>query len=120
MYRVANGITIGGTCSQFLENSRVGQQVAMCFKRGTLRVPEDPSATLICVGPGTGVAPMRSLVYERLAHQKSLSTASGVPSILYFGCRHETEDYLYQEEWTSLVSLIIIERLSQPNDYICS
>ena len=50
------------------------------------------------VGPGTGLAPLRSILQER-AHQRARQ--EGEPAsrdILFFGCRTSQDDFLYQEE----------------------
>jgi sulfite reductase (NADPH) flavoprotein alpha-component len=57
------------------------------------RLPADPAADIIMVGPGTGVAPFRAFIQERRA-----IGATG-RSWLFFGDRHFTHDFLYQLEW---------------------
>jgi sulfite reductase (NADPH) flavoprotein alpha-component len=57
------------------------------------RLPPDPTADIIMVGPGTGVAPFRAFIQERRA-----IGATG-RSWLFFGDRHFTHDFLYQLEW---------------------
>ena len=52
-------------------------------------------------GPGTGLAPFRGFIQER--HQcKSEGHPIG-ETILYFGCRHHSEDYLYEDELNAYV-----------------
>ncbi|ORZ21163.1 hypothetical protein BCR42DRAFT_406956 [Absidia repens] len=58
---------------------------------GTMNLPPS-ELPLIAIGPGTGVAPMRSFLEDRLAE----STGNNV---LFFGCRHKDKDYHYKEEW---------------------
>ncbi|KAL5584345.1 hypothetical protein FOVSG1_013734 [Fusarium oxysporum f. sp. vasinfectum] len=49
------------------------------------------------VGPGTGVAPFRGFVRERVAmHRQGKDFA---PMTLFYGCHKRTEDFLYDEEW---------------------
>ena len=55
--------------------------------------------TLILVGPGTGVAPMRSILHERLTIQEPVKPPR---SVLFFGCRKQQNDFLYEKEWSSL------------------
>lgn len=43
-------------------------RVPLWVKRGTLRFPEEKDTPVIMVGPGTGVAPFRSAVQERVSH----------------------------------------------------
>ena len=40
-------------------------------KKGTLRFPADQDTPVIMVGPGTGVAPFRSALQERIAQGKA-------------------------------------------------
>lgn len=44
------------------------------------------------VGPGTGVAPFRAAIQERVAEGKTAN-------ILFFGCRTETKDFYCRDEW---------------------
>ena len=34
--------------------------------RGLLSLPPTPETPVICIGPGTGIAPMRCMIQERL------------------------------------------------------
>lgn len=57
------------------------------------RLPEDPDAPIIMVGPGTGVAPFRAFLAER-----EIAGTRG-KSWLFFGDRNFHTDFLYQREW---------------------
>jgi len=57
------------------------------------RLPTDPDAPVIMIGPGTGVAPFRAFLQARQAHG-----ASG-HNWLFFGDRRFHSDFLYQSEW---------------------
>ena len=60
-------------------------------------LPKDLNANLIMVGPGTGIAPFRAFMEERMHLQ-----APG-NHWLFFGEREEKHDFLYQDLWHSLV-----------------
>lgn len=60
-------------------------------------LPEDGSTPIIMVGPGTGVAPYRAFLQERLA-----THATG-KNWLFFGERNRESDYFYKEYWEELV-----------------
>lgn len=47
------------------------------------------------IGPGTGLAPFRGFIQERDFTSKDGKTVGD--TILYFGCRKKSEDYLYEE-----------------------
>ena len=36
------------------------------IRKGYMELPEDTSTPVICIGPGTGVAPMRALIGDRV------------------------------------------------------
>jgi sulfite reductase (NADPH) flavoprotein alpha-component len=59
-------------------------------------LPEDSSAPIIFIGPGTGIAPFRAFIQERLAQQ-----ASG-RNWLFFGERHRATDFYYEDFWLDL------------------
>lgn len=69
----------------------------------TFRLPPSLATPIVLVGPGTGIAPMRALLYERqhwVQQQQggNGSDASVGPAVLYFGCKHQDCDFLYQDE----------------------
>lgn len=59
-------------------------------------LPEDPNASIILVGPGTGIAPFRAFLQERLATQ-----ATG-RNWLFFGERNRASDFYYEDFWMQL------------------
>jgi sulfite reductase (NADPH) flavoprotein alpha-component len=58
----------------------------------TFRLPKDNGTNIIMVGPGTGVAPFRAFVEQRI-----LEGATGL-NWLIFGEQHRATDFLYGEE----------------------
>lgn len=63
---------------------------------GLFRLPEDASAPVIMVGPGTGIAPFRAFLQER--------KAIGAPgdNWLFFGEQRRALDFLYEQELDSM------------------
>ena len=51
-----------------------------------------PSSPLLLICAGTGIAPIRSLLYTRLHARPTAET------MLVFGCRFRDKDYYYREE----------------------
>ena len=56
-------------------------------------LPESNDTPIIMVGPGTGIAPFRAFIEERVAN-----SAAG-KSWLFFGEQHANCDFYYQDEW---------------------
>jgi len=70
--------------------------IPLYVRKSQFRLPSKPKTPVIMIGPGTGVAPFRGFIQER-DKQRQQDKCVG-ETILYFGCRHKNEDYLYQEE----------------------
>lgn len=62
-------------------------------------LPENSSSPMIMVGPGTGIAPFRAFMQERIA-----KNASG-PHWLFFGARSRLFDFFYEEEWQEYTNM---------------
>ncbi|SDY84145.1 sulfite reductase flavoprotein subunit alpha [Nitrosomonas sp. Nm33] len=86
-----------GLCSRYLADLEVGDEVKFFIQRNSLfKLPED-ERDIIMIGPGTGIAPFRSFVWERAERG-----ASG-RNWLFFGEQHQHCDFLYQAEWIDFV-----------------
>ena len=104
-----------GTCSRYLAKLPAGTSLYVTLGRGGLGVYNSGfKQPIIMVGPGTGVAPIRSLIWERLAVKQSTmliddngEIASNGPSligesVLFFGGRNRHADYFFEKEWQAL------------------
>jgi len=75
------------------DRAGVGVQMPIFLHaNGNFRLPEDTSAPVIMIGPGTGIAPFRAFLEER--------QAQGHPggNWLFFGEQREAMDFLYKEQ----------------------
>jgi cytochrome P450/NADPH-cytochrome P450 reductase len=95
--RSGNGV-YHGVCSNHLARQAPGSTVQAFVKetRVGFRMPVDPAAPIVMIGPGTGLAPFRGFLRERAALEAQ-GRALG-PAMLFFGCRHPERDFLYAEE----------------------
>eukprot|EP00116_Pleurobrachia_bachei_P003992 sb/3464254/ len=57
------------------------------------------------VGPGTGIAPFRSLIQSRAGTNQKL--------VLFFGCRYKDKDYLFESEWVGKPNLQVFTAFSR-------
>ncbi|WP_022793609.1 assimilatory sulfite reductase (NADPH) flavoprotein subunit [Marinococcus halotolerans] len=91
----AHGRPRTGVCSgQCAERTDPGDTLPIYIQHNpNFKLPDNPSAPVIMVGPGTGIAPFRSFVEEREEVE-----ADG-KSWLFFGDQHFRTDFLYQTEW---------------------
>jgi cytochrome P450/NADPH-cytochrome P450 reductase len=87
-----------GVCSTYLAGRRAGESVHAVVRetKAGFRLPEDNAVPIIMIGPGTGLAPFRGFLQERAA-RKANGAALG-PAMLFFGCRHPDQDFLYADE----------------------
>lgn len=49
-----------------LKQTTIGSKLQVEIQRGLLKLPPSINTPVICVGPGTGIAPMRAIIEERL------------------------------------------------------
>ncbi len=121
------GRKVAGVCSTYLAQTRLGEEVVVWVRRGTFANP-GLHVPLVLVGPGTGVAPMRALLQERRFLAECLNTSGGIDvpgeekthpdTLLFFGCRKRSNDFLYKEEWSALTSESVSRKID-PKDFFC-
>jgi sulfite reductase (NADPH) flavoprotein alpha-component len=90
----------GGVCSTlFADRMSISDRLPLYIQSNKkFRLPSDPSAPMIMIGPGTGIAPFRGFLHERRA-----LSAPG-KNWLFFGERSAATDYLYRDELESMLA----------------
>ena len=78
----------------------------MCRRRTHFGLPADPSMPIIMVGPGTGVAPFRAFLHERMA------TKAPGRNWLFFGHQRSDYDFFYEDELAGMKAAGVLTRLS--------
>jgi sulfite reductase (NADPH) flavoprotein alpha-component len=97
----------GGVCSTFLAD-RVGEtdDVGIFLQpNAAFRLPADGDTPVVMIGPGTGVAPFRAFLQERLA------TGATGRNWLFFGDQHREADFIYADELQAHADSGLLTRL---------
>lgn len=100
-YETSTGRTNKGVATNWLKNKLVTDNghkstVPMYIRKSQFRLPFKATNPVIMIGPGTGIAPFMGFIQER-GWLKQQGKEVG-ETVLFFGCRHKNEDYIYQEE----------------------
>ncbi|MGH0176344.1 UNVERIFIED_CONTAM: hypothetical protein FKN15_072451 [Acipenser sinensis] len=100
-YETKTGRTNKGVATNWLKNkvptdNGHKSMVPLFVRKSQFRLPFKTSTPVIMIGPGTGIAPFMGFIQER-AWLKQQGKEVG-ETVLYYGCRHRNEDFLYQEE----------------------
>ncbi|HEU5363921.1 MAG TPA: sulfite reductase, partial [Hanamia sp.] len=94
-----------GLASEFL--SLLNEENELQFyvsQNNNFRLPEEDK-DVIMIGPGTGIAPFRSFLWERD------STGSSGKNWLFFGEQHFLSDFLYQTEIQNFVETNLLTKI---------
>jgi len=97
-----------GVASTFLAERIVpGTKIkAYVQKAQGFGLPTDPSVPIIMIGPGTGIAPFRAFLQERM-----VTNAPG-RNWLFFGHQRRDYDFFYEDELVGMKAAGLLTRLS--------
>lgn len=98
-YTSPKGLLYKGVCTHYLANvAPLHEPDVRIFIQSSphFRLPPSPTTPLIMIGPGTGVAPFRAFVQERILQENTGH------QWLFFGERNRAFDFFYEEEWRAL------------------
>jgi sulfite reductase (NADPH) flavoprotein alpha-component len=69
-------------------------------------LPADPAVPIIMIGPGTGIAPFRAFLHERMA------TKAPGRNWLFFGHQRSNHDFFYEDELAGMKAARVLTRLT--------
>jgi sulfite reductase (NADPH) flavoprotein alpha-component len=97
-----------GLASTFLaDRVKPGDRVRVYVQSAhEFSLPADPAKPIIMIGPGTGVAPFRAFLHERMA------TKAPGRNWLFFGHQRRDYDFFYEDEFSGLKASGVLTRLS--------
>jgi sulfite reductase (NADPH) flavoprotein alpha-component len=97
-----------GVCSTCLaERIPLGSVMKVYVQKATaFGLPTDPKVPIIMIGPGTGIAPFRAFLQERIA------TGAQGQNWLYFGHQRSDFDFFYEDELKAMRKAGHLHRLT--------
>ena len=106
-YKVGKRTRLGVASTYLAERASPGDRVRVYVQKATgFGLPADPAVPIIMIGPGTGIAPFRAFLHERMA------TKAGGRNWLFFGHQHHDYDFFYEDELAGMKHTGLLTRLS--------
>jgi sulfite reductase (NADPH) flavoprotein alpha-component len=106
-YKIGKRARLGVASTDFADRIAPGTKIrAYIQKAQHFGLPADPATPIVMIGPGTGIAPFRAFLHERMA--------TGAPgrNWLFFGHQHRDYDFFYEDELSGMRSAGVLTRLS--------
>jgi sulfite reductase (NADPH) flavoprotein alpha-component len=106
-YPLGKRTRLGVASTFFADRIAPGTKVRAYVQRAQhFALPADPSVPIIMIGPGTGVAPFRAFLHERMA------TKAPGRNWLFFGHQHSAYDFFYEDELAGMKAARTLTRLT--------
>jgi len=106
-YEIKGRKRLGVASTYFAERITPGEKLkAYVQKAHHFSLPDDPATPIIMIGPGTGVAPFRAFLHERMA------TGATGRNWLFFGHQRRDTDFFYEDEFVDMKAKNVLTRLS--------
>lgn len=98
-----------GQASKYISELSVGSELVVSVKPSVMKLPPSPKQPVIMSGLGTGLAPFKAIVEEKLWQKEQGEEIGEV--YLFLGSRHKREEYLYGELWEAYKDAGIITHI---------
>jgi sulfite reductase (NADPH) flavoprotein alpha-component len=106
-YRVEDRTRLGVASSYLAERVHPGNTLKVYVQKAQhFGLPSDPSVPIIMIGPGTGIAPFRAFLHERMA------TKAPGRNWLFFGHQRSNYDFFYEDELAGMKAKRVLTRLT--------
>jgi sulfite reductase (NADPH) flavoprotein alpha-component len=106
-YQIAKRQRLGVASTFLAERVKPGDTVKVYVQKAhNFGLPADPTVPIIMVGPGTGIAPFRAFLYDRMA-----TKATG-RNWLFYGHQRRDCDFFYEEELAGMRAAGVLTRLA--------
>jgi len=106
-YTIADRLRLGVASTFLADRAQPGDRMRVYVQRSHgFGLPGNPDTPIVMVGPGTGVAPFRAFLQERMA------TRAAGGAWLFYGHQREATDFFYRDEWLGLQAAGALTRLS--------
>jgi sulfite reductase (NADPH) flavoprotein alpha-component len=106
-YPVGLRTRLGVASTFFADRIAPGTKLKAYVQRAQhFALPADPSVPVIMIGPGTGIAPFRAFLHERMA------TKAPGRNWLFFGHQRSGYDFFYEDELAGMKAARVLTRLT--------
>eukprot|EP00479_Gromia_sphaerica_P004569 TRINITY_DN1536_c0_g1_i1.p1 TRINITY_DN1536_c0_g1~~TRINITY_DN1536_c0_g1_i1.p1 ORF type:complete len:141 (+),score=24.45 TRINITY_DN1536_c0_g1_i1:378-800(+) len=95
-----SGAIKSGMCSTYLTKVGDGSNILGRVNPAAVPMPEEHSKPALLAGLGTGLAPIRAFIQDRVFAKDVLKENVGEMT-LYFGARHQATEWSYGDEFDS-------------------
>jgi sulfite reductase (NADPH) flavoprotein alpha-component len=106
-YNIAKRRRLGVASTFLADRIAPGNAVKVYVQQANaFGLPANPATPIIMIGPGTGIAPFRAFLQERIA-----TNATG-RNWLFFGHQRSNYDFFYEDEFKEMKASGVLTRLS--------
>ena len=106
-YEIDNRARLGVASTFLADRIKPGDTLKVYVQKAhAFGLPADPAVPIIMIGPGTGVAPFRAFLHERMA------TKAPGRNWLFFGHQRSNYDFFYEDELAGMKAARVLTRLS--------